>query len=146
VAIRDINKTKKPYIVDRDEDIYIGIDMPFHRGNDKNGMFASTSTTLEAVKVNVLNLLQTELGERVMQPNLGIRLKQFLFDPFTEDVRVAIENSIVDTFSYWLPFVTITTLDIGMSNDNNNTLRVFVEFVLNRDPTTTESVQVTIGE
>ncbi len=146
MAIIDKTKTKKPYIADRDEDVYIGIDMPFHRGDDRNGMFAATSTTLKAVKVNAINLLQTELGERVMQPNLGIRLKQFLFDPFTEDVRVAIQNSIIDTFSIWLPFVTIVALDVGMSEDNNNTLKVFVEFVLNRDPTTTESVQVTIGE
>jgi len=146
MAVRDTNKTKKPYIADRDEDVYIGIDMPFHRGDDRNGMFAATSTTLKAVKVNAINLLQTELGERPMQPNLGIRLRQFLFDPFTEDVKVAIQNSIIDTFSIWLPFVTIVALDVGMSEDNNNTLKVFVEFVLNRDPTTAESVQVTIGE
>ena len=144
MAIRDINKTKKPYIVDRDEDIYIGIDMPFHRGNDKNGMFASTSTTLEAVKVNVTNLLQTELGERVMQPNLGIQLKRYLFEPFTEDVKIAIQNSIVDTFSVWLPFVTIVALDVEMSDAN--ALKIFVEFVLNRDQDIGESVQVTIGE
>ena len=143
MAIRDTNKTKKPYIVDRDEDVFIGLDFPLRRGDDGSGMFASTSTTLEAVKVNARNLLQTELGERVMQPTLGIRLKQFLFEPFTEDVRVAIENSIVDTFSIWLPFVTIVALDVEMSDAN--TLKISVEFVLNRDPTTTESVQVIIG-
>jgi len=144
MAIRDTNKTKKPYIVDRDEDVFIGLDFPLHRGNDRNGMFASTSTTLEAVKVNVRNLLQTELGERPMQPNLGIRLRQYLFEQFTEDVRISIQNSIIDTFSIWLPFVTISALDVEMSDAN--TLKIFVEFVLNRDPTTTESVQVTIGE
>ena len=146
MAIRDTNKTKKPYLVDRDEDVYIGLDFPLHRGDDRNGNFASTFTTLEAVKVNATNLLQTELGERVMQPNLGVKLKQFLFEPFTEDIRMAIQNSIIDTFSIWLPFVTISTLDVGMSEANNNTLKIFVEFALNRDPTTTESVQVTIGE
>jgi phage baseplate assembly protein W len=143
MAIIDTSKTKKPFLNDRDEDVFIGIDLPFHRGNDKNGFFAMTSTTLEAVKVNAINLLQTELGERLMQPNLGMRLRRYLFEPFTEDVRDAIQNSIVDTFSYWLPFVEIVTLNVDMSEAN--TLRIFVEFVLNRDPTTTESVQVTIG-
>ena len=144
MAVRDTNKIKKPYIADRDEDVYIGIDMPFHRGDDRNGMFAATSTTLKAVKVNARNLLQTELGERVMQPTLGVRLRQYLFEPFTEDIKVSIQNSIVDTFSVWLPFVTIVALDVEMSDAN--ALKIFVEFVLNRDPTTTESVQVTIGE
>ena len=126
MAIRDTNKTKKPYIVDRDEDVYIGLDFPLHRSDDRNGYFASTSTTLEAVKVNARNLLQTELGERVMQPNLGIRLRQYLFEPFTEDVMVTIQNSIIDTFSIWLPFVTISALDVEMSDAN--TLKIFVEF------------------
>ena len=144
MAIRDTNKTKKPYIVDRDEDVFIGFDFPFHRGDDRSGNFASTSTTLEAVKVNVRNLLQTELGERVMQPNLGIQLKRYLFEPFTEDVKIAIQNSIVDTFSIWLPFVTIVALDVEMSDAN--TLKISVEFVLNRDQDIIESVQVIIGE
>ena len=144
MAVRDTNKTKKPYIVDRDEDVFIGLDFPLHRGDDRSGNFASTLTTLEAVKVNVRNLLQTELGERVMQPNLGIQLKRYLFEPFTEDVKIAIQNSIVDTFSVWLPFVTIVALDVEMSDAN--ALKIFVEFVLNRDQDIGESVQVTIGE
>jgi len=144
MAVKDTNKTKKPYIVDRDDDVFIGLDFPLHRGDDRSGNFASTLTTLEAVKVNVRNLLQTELGERVMQPNLGIQLKRYLFEPFTEDVKIAIQNSIVDTFSVWLPFVTIVALDVEMSDAN--ALKIFVEFVLNRDQDIGESVQVTIGE
>ena len=144
MAIKDTNKTKKPYIVDRDEDVFIGLDFPLHRGDNSSGNFSSTSTTLEAVKVNATNLLQTELGERVMQPTLGVGLRQYLFEPFTEDVRVAIQNSIIDTFSIWLPFVTISTLDVEMSDDN--ILKIFIEFVLNRDQDTVESVQVLIGE
>jgi len=143
MAVRDTNKTKKPYIVDRDEDVFIGLDFPLHRGDDRSGMFASTSTTLEAVKVNVTNLLQTELGERVMQPNLGVQLKQYLFEPFDEDIKMAIQNNIIDTFSIWLPFVTIVALDVEMSEAN--TLKIFVEFALNIDTTIVESVQGIIG-
>ena len=144
MPIQDTNKTEKPYIVDRDDDVFIGLDFPLHRGDDRNGNFAATFTTLEAVKVNIRNLLQTELGERPMQPTLGVRLKQYLFEPFTEDIKVAIQNTIVETFSVWLPFVTIFTLDVEMSD--NNTLKIFIEFVLNRDKDTVESVQVEIGE
>ena len=143
MAIVDTNKIKKPYIVDRDEDVYIGLDFPLHRGDDRNGNFASTSTTLEAVKVNATNLLQTELGERVMQPSLGVELKQYLFEPFTEDIKLAIQNNIVDVFSTWLPFVEIITLDVEMSDAN--AIKIFLEFVLNKDPDTVESVQVIIG-
>ena len=141
MAVIDTSKVKKPYIIDRDEDVSIGFNLPLEFDNGYNTL---TKTTLEAVKVDMRNLLQTELGERVMQPNLGVQLKQFLFEPFTEDVKMSIQNSIVDTFSVWLPFVTIVTLDVEMSDVN--TLKIFVEFVLNRDQDTVESVQVIIGE
>jgi len=149
MAIIDINKIKKPYVEDRDEDIFIGIDMPFHRGNSE-GYFTSTKTVLDAVKVNMRNLLQTELGERLMQPNLGIKLRRFLFEPFTDETKMAIQNSIIDTFSFWLPFVSIVKVTVNMhestSNIDNNTLKVFVEFSLKKDPGTIESVQVNVGE
>ena len=139
MAVIDTNKTKKPLIVDRDEDISIGFNLPLEFDNGYNTL---TKTTLEAVKVDMRNLLQTELGERIMQPNLGVRLREFLFEPFTEDVKLSIQNSIIDTFSFWLPFVEIVKLDVDMTDAN--TLQIFLQFVLKKDPTTAESVQVTI--
>ena len=62
MAIKDI--TRKPYIVDRDNNVFIGIDYPFHRSTGVEGWFKSTSTTIDAVKNNIKLLLQTERGER----------------------------------------------------------------------------------
>ena len=148
MAIIDTTKTKKPFMVDRDDDISIGLDYPLHSGI--NGMFASTATVLEATKHNIRNLLLTELGERVMQPTLGVKLRKYLFEPYTEDIKMSIKNNIIDTFSFWLPFINVSQLDINMSestsNIENNKLKIFVKFSLNNDITATESVQVTIGE
>jgi hypothetical protein len=70
MAIKDTSR--KPYIVDNDTNVKVGIDLPFRRGDERDGFFATTSTTIEAVKNNMRNLLQTEEGERFFQPNLGI--------------------------------------------------------------------------
>ena len=43
MAIRDLSK--KPFIEDRDEKVFIGIDLPFRLSSGKEGYFASTSTT-----------------------------------------------------------------------------------------------------
>ena len=106
-----IDKTKQNWIYDRDESVSLGLKLPM---TFDNGYDASTKTTLEAVKQNVLNLCSTELGERVMQPNLGVRIRQFLFEPFTEDVRVAIQNSIID---YNNTYNTITRASSSLSAD-----------------------------
>ena len=62
MAIKDTSR--KPYIQDNDTNVKVGIDLPIRRGSDNDGFFATTSTTIEAVKNNIRNLLQTNEGER----------------------------------------------------------------------------------
>ena len=45
-----LDTSKKPYIIDRDERISIGIDLPFRKSDGIGGWFATTSTTIEAIK------------------------------------------------------------------------------------------------
>ena len=144
MAIIDKNKNK---IVDRDENQSIGFKLPFVLDN---GWGSMTKETIEAVKQNVLNLCSTEMGERVMQPTLGIKLRQFLFEPFTEDVVFQVKNSVIDSIAYWLPFVKVNNIDVKMSDslsgNSRSTMEIYISFSLKSDPTTLESIQITIGE
>jgi|TARA_X000001388_G_C2229333_1_gene122479 phage baseplate assembly protein W len=146
MAIKNISK--KPFIEDRDDEIFIGIDLPFRKSNGVDGWFASSKTTIESVKNNIKNLLTTKRGERMFQPNLGMNFEQYLFEQFNDEIRIGIENDIVDTFSFWLPFVDIRDIQINMSENltdiGKNTLNIFLTFNINRDPNTLESVQVEI--
>ena len=149
MAIKDTSK--KPFIEDRDDNVFIGIDLPFRKSDGIEGWFASTTTTIEAVKNNIRNLLSTHKGERYMQPNIGLNLRKFLFEQFTDELRLQIENDILDTFDFWLPFIQVKDLKVEMSdatagNVNNNKLIISVVFNITRDPNTLESVQVEIGD
>ena len=147
MAIKDT--TRKPYIEDNDENIFIGIDLPIRKSEGPEGYFASTSTTIEAVKNNIRNLINTHQGERLMQPRLGMNLRKYLFDQFTDDVVFSIQNDIVDTFRKWLPFIEIQDIQVNM-NDNDsigkNTMNVTIVFNITQDPNTLESVSIEIGE
>ena len=57
MAIKDTSK--KPYIIDRDSNVTDGIDLPVRIGSD-DGAIARTSTTIEAVKNKIRNLLQSD--------------------------------------------------------------------------------------
>ena len=147
MAVRDT--TKKPYIEDRDSNIFIGIDYPFHKSNGVEGWFASTNTTIKSIKNNIKMLLNTNKGERLMQPNLGINLRKFLFEQYNDESRITIQNEILDTFKTWLPFVEIKELDINMEETDaigKNKMSIFITFNIMRDPNTLESIQVEIGE
>ena len=134
MAVRDTNKDKKPFIVDRDEQTFIGIDFPFRVGQSGEGWGASTEVTLDAVTNNLRNLVSTEVGERLMQPNLGVRLKRFLFEPFSEELVAKIQDQIIEGMDYLLPFVQINDIRVKMSDNNTGDFRsvmeIFVDFSL----------------
>tara|TARA_R110002167_G_scaffold284380_1_gene489527 strand:- start:320 stop:763 length:444 start_codon:yes stop_codon:yes gene_type:complete len=147
MAIKDLSK--KPFIEDRKENVFIGIDLPFRKSNGIEGWFASTTTTIESVKNNIRNLLNTHKGERYMQPTLGLNLRNYMFEQITIDLQDTIKTEILETFNFWLPFVQIQNLDIDIlesSTSDKNKLTISVLFNIVRDPNTTESVQVEIGD
>ena len=147
MAIRDTSR--KPYIQDNDNNVFIGIDLPIRLGTDKQGFFASTTSTIEAVKNNIRNLLNTHKGERLMHPNMGLNLRNLLFEPNMQELDMRIQSEITDLISYWLPFVTITEIDIlTADNDldiNQQTIRIDLSFFIKEDPNTLDSIQVTLS-
>jgi len=142
MAIRDTSR--KPYIEDNNTNIKVGIDLPIRRGTDADGFFATTSTTIEAVKNNIRNLLQTNEGERFFQPSLGLNLKRLLFEHITNENLIGVQDSILDKMEFWLPFVEVRDIQI-LTKDNTtdigaNEIRVKILFNIKQDPNTLDSV------
>lgn len=133
-------------VENRDQDIFIGIDLPFYKGASE-GYFASTKITLSAVKNNLINLLKTDRGERYFQPLLGLNLKQFLFEPINVDTEDQIRVDISNAISTWLPFVLIQELNVSIDGDNEfdrNKIKINITFGLTELPNMLDSIQVEI--
>jgi phage baseplate assembly protein W len=142
MAIKDTSR--KPYIEDNDSKIKIGLDLPIRRHDRLDGWFATTSTTIEAVKNNIRNLLQTNEGERFFQPNLGLNLRRLLFEHITSENLLGIQNAILDKIDFWLPFVEVGDIQV-LSRDNTtdigtNEIRVKILFNIKQDPNTLDSI------
>ena len=144
MAIKDT--TRKPYIQDNDTNVKVGIDLPVRRGTGLDGFFATTSTTIEAVKNNIRNLLQTEEGERFFQPNLGIGLRRLLFEHITNENLIGVQDTILDKMEFWLPFVEIRDIQVLTSDEltsiGANEIRVKILFNIKQDPNTVDSVSI----
>ena len=142
MAIKDTSR--KPYIQDNDTNVKVGIDLPIRRGSDKDGFFASTSTTIEAVKNNIRNLLQTNEGERFFQPNLGLNLRTLLFEHITNENLIGVQDSILDKIEFWLPFVEVRDIQVLSRDDTTdigvNEIRVKILFNIKQDPNTLDSI------
>jgi len=142
MAIKDTSR--KPYTQDNDTKVKVGIDLPIRRGDDKDGFFASTSTTIEAVKNNIRNLLQTNEGERFFQPNLGLNLRRLLFEHITNENLIGVQDSILDKLQVWLPFVEVRNIEVLSRDDDSsigmNEIRVKILFNIKQDPNTLDSI------
>lgn len=109
----------------------IGIRYPF--GIDGRP-FSSTYTTLEMAKSNIRLLLQTEVGERVMQPEVGVSLRELLFENFNENNIIVIKDRILSSIEKWIPYVDVNKIDVKYDNDTQN-LSIFLSFNLKADNT-----------
>ena len=137
-----LDRRKDRFVEDQDTRVSVGIDFPFGRVPNGDGYFKTTKTTIDSIKNNIKLLLQTNQGERLFQPNLGMNLRNLLFEPMTEDLTIQIENNIVDVFERWLPFVDLRNINVERRNETNQT-KINIEFNIRRAPNSLESVQVT---
>lgn len=110
--------------LDLQKNIAIGVSLPF------NKPFTSTYTTKDQIKSNLVNLLLTDIGERVMNPNFGCNLKRFLFENINDANSERIVNAVVESVSFYVPEVTITNLTIT-PNPDYNLIDVTVDYILN---------------
>ena len=135
----------KRFVEDRDTRVSVGLDLPIARqAGDQGGYFATTKTTMDAIKNDVRLLLMTERGERLFQPFLGMNIRRFLFEQITDDTAIEIENDIVDTFQTWLPFVELRDIDVDLGDQDRNKISINITFNIRNAPTELQSVGVVL--
>ena len=141
-----LDRRTNQFVEDQDTRVSVGIDFPFARVPNQDGYFKTTKSTIDAIKNNIKLLLQTEQGERVFQPNLGMGLKRFVFEQITEDTTIEIENNIVDVFESWLPFVDLRDIQINIDSENqaNNKISINITFSISKAPDSLESVGIVL--
>ena len=81
----------------------------------------------EAVKEAIQNLILTDRGERLMQPNLGGNIRAMLFENITPAVLTIIEDRIATTINLYEPRAELIEVT-ATSNIDDNIVRVNIVF------------------
>ena len=112
--------------LDLQKNIAIGVSLPFSKP------FTSTYTTKDQIKSNLINLLLTDVGERVMNPNFGCNLRRFLFEGITEANMEAVAASLGNSISIFVPEINVTNIEVAPTSDSNtsNTLNLTISYYL----------------
>ena len=127
---------------DLNPDTKIGLELPFARS--RTGLFGLTETTLEQAGHNIKNLLLTAKGERVMQPDFGSDLRALLFEQADEDIEERIEETILESISTWLPYISVEKIDIIEDETTPNLMKVNLNFYLNYEPSRFNTITLDI--
>ncbi len=83
--------------------------------NDTDGAYALVKKYKDEIKQNFKNLLLTSPGERMMNPDFGVGLRQFLFNPSIQVVP-AVKTRIQKQTNKYLPFVQIYKININTTD------------------------------
>lgn len=96
--------------------------------------------TIDQAKENLKNLLLTRKGERLIHVDFGSDLLKIVFQPNVSELKQDINTVISDSINYWLPYISIETLDIVTNQDDPtlaHNLKITLTFSVNEFDTST---------
>jgi len=96
-------------------DVALGVDLPFNA----EGVFRSTYASKDAIKVNLVNYLLTNPGERIANPNFGAGLRAYVFEQITDENLDFIEEKIQDDITNNIPNVDLQEVTVSATADLN---------------------------
>jgi phage baseplate assembly protein W len=99
----------------------IGLNIPIKRG--KAGYFDLNYDSVSQVKANIKNLLNTVRGERRFQPLFGSGLHNAIFEQNLQETPDILKEIIINDINTWIPNITVTDVELSMTNMDNNQLK-----------------------
>ena len=129
----------------------LNIKFPLQDDVVKNRAFLMNSVTKEALTSNLLLLLLTKKGERYYEPDYGVNIRKYLFEPKDGVTQSDIEEEIRQTVKLFIPQLTISSVKFFSDTDDvgddlgDNQINILVEFKYSEDVfSETGSITLTI--
>jgi phage baseplate assembly protein W len=96
---------------------------------------------IQAVKADLMQLLLTNPGERVMMPDFGTPLRNLLFEQNDPTIYDKIRSVIIASVAQWEPRIVVTEVEVTddknqsgaiaeLNNANSNSVYVMINFYL----------------
>lgn len=87
----------------------------------------------EAVKDSIKNLILTDRGERLMQPNIGGNIRAMLFENMTPGTIKLIKDRITDTIETFEPRASLLDVFVSGGLDDGNIVAKITFYVRNAE-------------
>ena len=105
----------------------IGIKLPITY-NSADG-FTMIKTIRQMIKQNFKMLILTNPGERVMEPQFGVGVSQYLFANYNEGIPSILEEKIKKQAGMYIPSVSIDSINFQSFPDTNS-LKIIIKYII----------------
>jgi len=125
---------------DLNPNVYIGLALPIK--SDDNNVFSLTKNSYDQVRHNLRNLLLTNIGERVYQPEFGSRLRELCFEQLDDTLPQRVEDEVRRAVDFWLPYVNIVEVETLTEEDKKSKIFVRVKFSTTLNSDTLQQIEL----
>ena len=95
---------------------------------DSGDGFIMNKSYKALVRQNLKMLILTSPGERVMEPDFGVGVKNYLFSNISEDVPTQIETRIREQVMIYMPSVSIANILFDSTDLEHNRLGIMLVY------------------
>ncbi len=110
-----------------------GISPKLPLDRDATDGYSLNKTYAEMVSQNLKMLVLTAPGERIMDPEFGVGIRNYLFEPNNELTYQEIETRIINQVTRYLPFLEVRTTMFGpdeMVDGNPNMFKLQIKYLI----------------
>ena len=75
-------------------------------------------------------ILLTSRGERVMMPEFGAGLRDFVFEPNSDATRARMEDVVRKALVDWEPRIDVERVEVTATDDSPSTVLIHVDYVV----------------
>jgi phage baseplate assembly protein W len=94
----------------------LSIRLPMIR--DPSDGFALTQSYHELAAQNFKMLILTNPGERIMDPQFGVGIRNFLFEPNVPEIREVIETRVINQTARYLSYIDVLSVEFDSYHNN----------------------------
>lgn len=95
--------------------------------DEVTGRFRMSSEE-ENIRQSIELILMTGRGERVMKPEFGCGLKQYIYETMDYGTITEIEREVRDALIRWEPRITEVEVEAALENGQENLLRIQIGY------------------
>lgn len=106
---------------------FLGVGLAFPPAADAHGAVATVAYE-EDIRQSIRIILSTNPGERVMRPDFGAGLRDFVFEPVDQSIAHRLQTRVQESLIDWEPRIDVLKVDVTLDAVTHSTVNIQITY------------------